>query len=230
MKQTKTILLLILTTFAFTNLSSQSRNFNYFGSYNYGFGNIIAPVNSSLGYPEKNEVNKLKSGSINQFEIGVYYKKIGLGLIHNSYATNASTSFENADVNGDAYFENGILSDKLNIRFNGIELLCKIPVFSSDFDVTCKLGLGFQSYSINKDVIIQGQHSDHHNYTLKGNKLTTIAGVELNYQIWKIIGIGFETSIIPGNYKKLTNAESLSYIYNDNVSRLSTGLKLKITL
>ena len=230
MKQIKTILLLIITCFAFTNVSSQSKNFNYFGSYNYGFGNLIVPVSSSLGYPEKDEVIKLKSGSINQFEVGAYYKKFGLGLIHNSYATNASTSYENADVNHDAYFENGILSDKLKIRFTGIELLYKLPLFKSDFDVTWKLGLGFQAYSINKDVVIQGQYSSHNNYTLKGNILTTMAGVELNYQIWKTIGIGFETSVIPGNYKKITNAESPSFIYKDNVSRLSTGLKLKITI
>ena len=150
-----------------------------------------------FGKSIKNINIQLKSGSINQFEVGAYYKKFGLGLIHNSYATNASTSYENADVNHDAYFENGILSDKLKIRFTGIELLYKLPLFKSDFDVTWKLGLGFQAYSINKDVVIQGQYSSHNNYTLKGNILTTMAGVELNYQIWKTIGIGFETSLKP---------------------------------
>jgi hypothetical protein len=193
-------------------------------------GNLTAKVNSSLGYPLVDEVKKLKSGTTNQFEFGAFYNRFGLGFIHNSYVTNASTNYENADVNGDAYFEDGTLSDKLNLSFNGVELLYQIPLSNKTFDVTWKIGLGFQSYSINKDFNLLGAYPSHFNYSLAGNILTTMAGVELNYQLWKNIGIGLETSILPGNYTKLKDTETNSYIYNDNVTRLSTGLKIRITI
>lgn len=230
MKLTKTILLSILISNAFISIYAQDKKFDIFGSYNYGIGNLTAKVNSTLGYPLTDEVNKLKSGTMNQIELGVFYHTFGLGIIHNTYATNASTSYENADVNYDGYFENGIIKDKLNLSFNGLELLYKIPLFSEKFDVTWKIGLGIQSYSINKDFNLMGTYPSHDNYTLKGNKLTTIAGVEINYQLWEFIGVGLETSILPGNYTKLKNTESPSYIYTDNVTRLSTGLKIKITI
>ena len=230
MKLRKTILLSILISFAFSNIYSQNNKFDFFGSYNYGIGNLTPKVSSTLGYPLADEVSKLKSGTMNQIELGVFYHSFGLGIIHNTYATNASTNYENADINYDAYFENGIISDKLNLSFNGLELLYKIPVFSKRFDVTWKIGLGFQSYSINKDFNIMGTYPSHDNYTLTGNIFTKMAGVEINYQLWKIIGIGLETSILPGTYTKLKNAESPSYIYVDNVSRLSNGLKIKITI
>lgn len=230
MKLKKTILVSILVSYAFITISSQEKKFNFFGSYNYGFGNLTAKVNSSLGYPLSDEVQKLKSGTINQVELGVFYHSFGLGIIHNAYATNASTYYENADINADARFENGIICDKLNLNFNGLELLYKIPVISDKLDVTWKTGLGFQSYSINKDVNLLGSYPDHYNYTITGNKLTTIAGIEINYQLWKIVGIGLETSILPGNYTKLTDTESPTFIYSDNVTRLSTGLKIKITI
>ena len=230
MAQRKTILLSVLIIIAFANISSQNKKLSFFGSYSYGIGNLTASVSSALYYPEADEVKKLKSGTMNQVELGVYYHSFGVGLIHNSYATNASTSYENADLNKDAYFENGILSDKLNLSFNGLELLYKIPVFSNRLDVTWKIGLGFQSYSINKDFNLMGTYPSHFNYTLTGNKLTTMAGVEINYQLWKIVGIGLETSILPGNYTKLKDNESPSYIYSDNVTRLSTGLKIRITI
>lgn len=230
MTQRKTILLSIVIIITFANISSQNKKFDFFGSYSYGIGNLTASVSSALYYPETDEVKKLKSGTMNQVELGVYYHSFGVGLIHNEYASNASTSYENADVNKDAYFENGILSDKLNLSFNGLELLYKIPVFSKKLDVTWKIGLGFQSYSINKDFNLMGTYPSHFNYTLTGNLLTTMAGVEINYQLWKIVGIGLETSILPGNYTKLKDNESPSYIYSDNVTRLSTGLKIKITI
>lgn len=230
MKLRKIILLSILISYAFSNIYSQNNKFDFFGSYNYGIGNLTAKVNSTLGYPLTDEVRKLKSGTMNQIELGVFYHSFGLGIIHNTYATNASTNYENADINYDAYFENGIISDHMNLSFNGLELLYKLPVFGKRFDVTWKIGLGFQSYSINKDFNLKGTYPSHYNYTLTENKLTTMAGVEINYQLWKIIGIGLETSILPGNYTKLKNAESPSYIYSDNVTRLSTGLKIKITI
>ena len=230
MKLRKIILLSILISLTYSSIYSQNKKFDFFGSYNYGLGDLTAKVNSSLGYPLVDEVKKLKSGTTNQFEFGAFYHKFGLGFIHNSYVTNASTNYENADVNGDAYFEDGTISDKLNLSFNGLELLYQIPLFSKKIDVTWKIGLGFQSYSINKDFNLLGAHPSHYNYSLTGNILTTMAGVEINYQLWKMIGIGLETSILPGNYTKLKNAESPSYIYNDNVTRLSTGLKIKITI
>ena len=230
MKLRKTILLSILISYAFSSINSQNKKFDFFGSYNYGIGNLTAKVNSTLGYPLADEVRKLKSGTMNQIELGVFYHSFGLGIIHNTYVTNASTSYENADINYDAYFENGIISDKLNLSFNGLELLYKIPVFSKRFDVTWKIGLGFQSYSINKDFNLMGTYPSHDNYNLTGNIFTTLAGVEINYQLWKIIGIGLETSILPGNYTNLKNLESPSYVYTDNVTRLSTGLKIKITI
>jgi len=230
MKLRKTILLSILISYAFITIHSQDKKLYFFGSYNYGIGNLIANVNSTLRYPLADEVSKLKSGTMNQIELGVFFQSFGLGIIHNTYATNASTNYENADLNGDANFENGTLSDKLNLSFNGLELLYKIPVFSKRLDVTWKIGLGFQSYSINKDLNLMGTNPSHDNYTLTGNILTSMAGVEINYQLWKIIGIGLETSILPGNYTNLKNTESPSYIYTDNVTRLSTGLKIKITI
>lgn len=230
MKLRKTILFSILTGFAFTCIHSQEKKFSFFGSYAYGIGNLTASVNSSLGYPYKDEVNKLRSGSTNQIEAGVYYHAFGLGIIHNAYATNASTGFENVDINGDALLENGTLGDKLNVNFTALELLYKIPVFRSKFDVTWKIGLGNQSYSINKDINMGTAYWDNNNYTLTGNLITSMAGVEINYRLWKIVGIGVETSIIPGNYTKLKNKASPSDTYEDNVTRLSSGLKITITI
>jgi hypothetical protein len=230
MKLRKTILVSVLIGFAFTSINSQNKKFNFFGSYSYGIGNLTASISSDLRYPETDEVKKLTSGTISQIELGVYYHSFGLGLIHNAYATNASTTYDNGDANGDGYFENGILSDKLNLSFNGLELLYKTPVFSPKFDVTWKMGLGFQSYSINKDMIVMGTYASHYNYTLTGNILTTMFGAEINYLLSKIVSIGLETSILPGKYTKLKNAESTSFIYKDNVTRLSTGLKIKLTI
>ncbi|HEY5500263.1 MAG TPA: hypothetical protein VIK20_07770 [Bacteroidales bacterium] len=230
MKLRKTILLSILISLTCSSTYSQNKNFDFFGSYNYGLGNLTAKVNASLKYPLVDEVQKLKSGTIYQFEFGAFYHEFGLGFIHNSYVTSASTNYENADLNADTYFENGIISDKLYLSFNGLELLYQIPLPNQKFDVTWKIGLGFQSYSINKDFNLLGTYPSHFNYSVTGNILTTMAGVEINYQLWKMIGIGLETSILPGNYTKLKNAEFPSSIYNDNVTRLSTGLKIKITI
>jgi len=230
MRIRKTILTVFLIVIAFSNINSQDKKFIFFGSYNYGIGNIPGQVSSKLNYPEKDEVNKLRSGTTNQLEAGVFYHSVGVGIIHNTYSTNATTSYFNADLNADMYFEDGVLSDKLNLSFTGIEVLYKITVLSTKFDVTWKIGLGVQTYSINKDLNLMGTYPSHNNYTLKGNIATTLIGVEINYQLFKNLGIGLETSILPGNYKKLTDAESPSYIYTDNVTRLSSGLKIRITI
>jgi len=220
----------ILISFAIGNIYSQDRKLSFFGSYNYGIGNLTAQVSSELIYPEKDEINKLRSGTINQMEVGVYYHAFGLGLIHNSYGTDATTAYQNADVNKDAYFENGILKDRLSLNFTGLEVLYKIPVFNSRMDVTWKIALGIQAYTINKDYNLMGTYPSHSYRTLTGSIVTDQAGVELNYQLLKFVSIGIETSIIPGSYKKLKDAESPSYIYTDNVTRLSTGMKIKITI
>ena len=230
MKIRKPILTVLLIGFTVGTISAQDKKITFFGSYNYGIGNIPAAVSPELRYPLKDEANKLRSGSMNQLEAGVYYHSVGVGIIHNTYTSNATTSYDNADINGDARFENGILSDKLNLYFTGIELLYKIPVFIPKFDVTWKIGLGIQSYSINKDFNLMGSYPSHDNYTLKGSILTTLAGVEINYQLLNNVSVGMETSILPGNYKKLTNADSPSTNYTDNVTRLSTGLKIKISI
>lgn len=230
MKLLKFVLLFILTFYTFVSAECQDKKFNYFGSYNYGVGYITSKVSSELGYPLSDEVQKLKNGTINQFEFGVFYHSFGLGFIHNAYSSNVSTSYENADVNYDMYFENGILSDNLKLNFNGIELLYKIPVFDNRFDLMLKIGLGSQSYSIDKEIKIMGTYPSQTNYTLTGNRLTSLTGLEVNYQLWKIIGIGLESSFLPGNYTKLKNEESPSYIYSDNVQRLSAGVKIKITI
>lgn len=226
----KTLLLSILMGYAFIAVNAQDKKFSFFGSYNYGIGNITAEVSSKLGYPLKDEVSKLKSGAINQVELGVFYRSFGLGFIHNTYAANATTNYENADINYDMYFENGTLSDEMDLHFNGLELLYKIPVFDNKLDVTGKIGAGYQSYRIHKDFNLMGTYPSHFNNTLTETKLTKIAGVEVNYHLWKFIGVGFETSIIPGKYTKLKDKEHPSYIYTDNVTRLSTGIKIKITI
>lgn len=230
MKLLKYVLLFILTIYTFVSAECQDKKFNYFGSYNYGVGYITSKVSSDLGYPLSDEVQKLKNGTINQFEFGVFYHSFGLGFIHNSYSSNVSTSYENADVNADTDFENGILSDNLNLNFNGLELLYKLPFLDHKFDFTLKVAPGFQSYSIDKEIRIMGTYPSQTNYTLSGNRLTALTGIEVNYQLWKIIGIGLESSFLPGNYTKLKNEESPSYIYSDNVQRLSAGVKIKITI
>jgi len=45
-----------------------------------------------------------------------------------------------------------------------------------------------------------------------------------------MVSVGIETSLLPGKYKKLKDKASDYYSYEDNVSRLSTGLKLTLTL
>lgn len=218
-------------SYAFTPINSQDKKFDFFGSYNYGIGNITTKVNPMTLYPFTIQEKKLKSGRINQIELGVFYHSFGLGIIHNAYTKNASTNYENDPLNGDEYSNYGTLIDKLNLSFNGLELLYKIPFFRKKLNVTGKIGLGFQAYSIYKDYNFMGTNPSHGYCTLTGNKLATIAGIEINYQLWKFIGIGIETSILPGNYTNLQYKDLLSFRpLTDDVTRLSTGLKIKITI
>lgn len=230
MKQKKTVLLLILMGLAFTNSFSQESNFKFFGSYNYGFGNIIADVDSKVYVPEKEALNKLRSSTINQFELGAYYRRFGLGFVHNSYSKEASSYYQNVDINGDSFPDNGTISHKLDLSFNGLELLYRLPFSNLKFDFVWKIAIGKQSYSIENDYKFTGKYFFQSNYSITGSKLTTMYGMEMNYQIWKIIGIGVEASFLPGNYTDLKNSQSPTSTYTDNVSRLSTGIKLKITI
>ena len=220
-----------MMSYAFITINSQDRKFAFFGSYNYGIGNLTAKENLTLLYPFADEAKKLKSGTIDQIELGILYHSFGLGIIHNTYVTYASTNYNYPAINGSS-FMNGTLSDKLILNFTGLELLYKIPVFSKRFDLTCKIGIGLQSYTNNKDNIdLRGLYPSHDKYTLTGNNLTTMAGVEINYQLWKILSIGIETSVLPSGHTKLTDTERPSYYsYSGNDTRLSTGLKIKITI
>src|SRR5665647_1069390 len=133
-----------------TTAQGQSHNIHFFGSYNRSFGNIIASAGSSLGDPVSVEANKLRNGSVNQFEVGGFINSWGLGIIHNTYAADATTSFENYDYNGDARMDNGVLSDHLNLKFTGLEVLNKQTVFTPRLEVLWKLAIGIQSYTIDK--------------------------------------------------------------------------------
>ena len=210
------------------SVNAQTKDFTLFGSYNYGFGNLTGTVSSELRYPESTETNKLRAGIVNQFEIGAYYHSLGLGVIHNEYAVDASTAFENADINGDMLLENGILSDNLRLKFTGLEILYKIPFFNK-FYVNWKYAVGLQSYSIDKRTQFLGTTPSDNKQTITGSIYTSLFGVEINYNIWKMINLGIETSLIPGSYKNLKSQDS-DYIYNDNVSRLSTVLKLTVNI
>ena len=63
-----------------------------------------------------------------------------------------------------------------------------------------------------------------------GSIFTGLIGAGFDYHINKMVSVGIETSLLPGKYKKLKDKASDYYTYEDNVSRLSTGLKLTLTL
>ena len=217
--------------FSLNTTSAQSRSIHFFGSYDRSFGNLIASVSSSLGNIEQDEVSKLKNGSVNQFELGAFINSFGLGIIHNTYSTNATTNFENYDIDRDGRFDNGQLNDKLSLKFTGLEVLYKKAVFSSRFDVLWKIAFGIQSYSIDKRTQFSNDYYQRDdNQTLTGSIFTGLIGAGFDYHINKILSVGIETSLLPGKYKKLKDKASDYYTYEDNVSRLSTGLKLTLTL
>ena len=217
--------------FSLNTTSAQSRSIHFFGSYDRSFGYLTASISTSLGQPRYDEVSKLKNGSVNQFEVGAFINSsFGLGVIHNTYSTNATTNYQNYDLNGDGLLDNGQLSDKLSLRFTGLEVLYKKSVFSSRFDVLWKIALGIQSYSIDKTTETSENNPPNNTQTLTGSIFTGLIGAGFDYHINKILSVGIETSLLPGKYKKLKDKASDYYTYEDNVSRLSTGLKLTLTL
>jgi len=221
------LLFSILTT---TTTQAQSRNIHFFGSYNRSFGNIIASVNSSLQYPFHDEIDKLRNGSVNQFEVGGFINSWGLGILHNTYAADATTSFENSDIDYDGRMDNGVISDHLSLKFTGLEVLWKKTVLTPRLDVLWKFAIGIQSYSIDKsEQFSNAYHQNSNNSTLNGSILTTLLGGGFDYHISKVISVGVETSLLPAKYKKLKKNGS-DYSTDENVSRLSTGLKLTLTL
>jgi len=229
----KTVLLCLTTftlLFPLSSLHAQGRNIHFFGSYDRSFGNITASVSSSLGDIQHDEVSKLKDGSVNQFEFGAFFNSFGVGVIHNSYAADATTTYQNYDMNGDGRLDNGMLGDKLRLKFTGLEVLYKKAILGSRFDVLGRIALGIQSYSIDKTTDISDNNPSDNYQTLTGSIFTGLIGAGFDYRINKIVSVGIETSVLPGKYKKLKDKNSAGYIYEDNVSRLSTGLKLTLTL
>lgn len=209
---------------------AQSKSYSFFGSYNIGYGNITSSVSSDLYYPAKDEVEKLRTGTTNQFEIGAYYKHVGLGFIHNGYNTDASTEFHNTDFNGDGISDSGELSDKLKLNYNGIELLYKFNVFNNKVDVIWKYAIGGQKYSLDKKIRVdQDLNRSISEATLEETITTSLLGAEINYHIIKMLSIGAEVSILPGNYKNLKSGDGY-YTSKDNVSRINTGVKVTVTL
>ncbi|MDP4209693.1 MAG: hypothetical protein Q8928_12845 [Bacteroidota bacterium] len=222
--------LTIALLLSITTVPAQTKKVSIFGSYSYGWGNITPKVSSSIHPPTSDEINKLRTGKTNQLEVGVLFHSFGLGIIHNSYAVDATTSYDYADLNYDGYFENGILSDNLKLRYTGLEIIYKLSLFKSKFGVNWRGALGIQNYSIDKDINIMGIYPQRNYQHITGNIFTPMLGVEINYQICKILAVGVETSLIPGNYKNMKDKNDTYSTYSDNVSRLNTGMKLIVTL
>ena len=221
---------LLFTLLVTTTTQAQSRNIHFFGSYNRSFGNIIASVGLSSGDPISEEANKLRNGSVNQFEVGGFINSWGLGIIHNTYAADATTNFGNY-YTGDVLLENASISDKLRLKFTGLEILYRKAIFNSLLNVLCKCAVGMQTYAIDKGVQYpNSQYPDLYIYQKRvGSIVASLIGVGLDYHINRIISIGIETSILPCTYKKLKE-NGTDYSTDENVSRLSTGLKLTLTL
>jgi len=229
MKHFNAILIAIVLLTIGTSIKAQTRYFTFFGSYNRSFGLLTGEVDSDLQYPVYDEVEKLTTGVVNQFEGGSFYKSFGLGLIYNTYVADATTTYEDADVNSDSYPENGILNDNLKLRFTGLEILYKRPLFSSRFDFCWKIALGMQSYYLENNTQIMGTYPYSYSRKVSGNIFTTLLGMETDYRIWKMISVGAEASLIPGNFKEL-KIEDSDFTTTDNVSRFNAGLKIAVTL
>ncbi|MDP4268940.1 MAG: hypothetical protein Q8909_02315 [Bacteroidota bacterium] len=222
--------LVLFILIPFLGAHAQSKNLSFFGSYNKGYGNITSKVSSDLYYPAKDEVEKLRNGKTNQFEVGAFYKHVGLGFIHNGYSKNASTDFINTDFNGDGITDAGELSDNLKLNYNGVELLYKFNVFNNKVDVIWKYAIGGQNYSLDKKIqLIQNSNLSISEFTFDKTIFTSLVGAEINYHIFKMLSIGAEVSLLPGNYKDLKSGNSY-YTAKDNVSRINTGLKATVTL
>lgn len=230
MHPTKTFLISILVVFASISTRAQYKDIQYFGSYSYGFGNLTAKVDPSLSGPMLNEVKQLKSGTSQQVELGVYFNTVGVAILHNSYRADAATIYENMDFNSDGILENGALSNKLTLDFNGAEVLYRVPLMGNKLEAGCKAGLGIQSYKMNTEQVMAGANPGTSTSVMRGHKVTYLAGLEVNYQVWKWVSIGLETSIIPGSYKNLASNYYDSYRFSDNVTRLSSGVKIRLSL
>ena len=229
MHPTKTFLISILVVFASISTRAQYKDIQYFGSYSYGFGNLTAKVDPSLSGPMLNEVKQLKSGTSQQVELGVYFNTVGVAILHNSYRADAATTYENMDFNSDGILENGALSNKLTLDFNGAEVLYRVPLMDSRLEVGGKAGLGIQSYKMNSEQVMSGVADQNGiSSVVVGHKVTYVAGLEINYQVWRWASIGLGTSIIPGGYKNLASGYSGSYKFSDNVTRLNSGVKIRI--
>jgi len=190
---------------------------------------MTGKVSSDLIYPIYDEVEKLTSGAVNQLEAGTFYKSFGLGVIYNTYAADATTSYDNADVNSDMHLENGVSNVNMNLSYTGLALLFKRPLFSPRFDISWQIALGMQSYTLDNYTEIMGTYPYSYSRKITGNIFTTLLGMETDYHIWKIISVGAEVSLLPGNYKEL-KMEGTEYQSTDNVSRFNAGLKITVTL
>lgn len=125
--------------------------------------------------------------------------------------------------------DNGVLSDNLKLKFTGLEVLWKKSVLTPRLDVFWKFAVGIQSYSIAKNSQILNNHQKTYNQLLNGRVFTSLLGAGFDYHISKLISIGVETTLLPAKYKKLKENGN-EYSTEENVSRLSTGLKLTLTL
>jgi hypothetical protein len=106
----------------------------------------------------------------------------------------------------------------------------KKTVLTPRLDVLWKFAIGIQSYSIDKnEQFSNAYHQNSNNSTLNGSILTTFLGGGFDYHINKVISVGVETSLLPAKYKKLKQNGS-DYSTDENVNRLSTGLRLTLTL
>jgi hypothetical protein len=143
-------------------------------------------------------------------EAGTFYKSFGLGVIYNTYAADATTSYDNADVNSDMHLENGVLNDNMKLRYTGLELLYKRPLFSPRFDISWKIALGMQSYTLDNYTEIMGTYPYSYSRKITGNIFTTLLGIETDYKELKMKGTEYQST--------------------DNVSRFNAGLKITVTL
>ena len=162
--------------------------------------------------------------------MGGFINSWGLGILHNTYAADATTNFGNY-YTGDVLLENASISDKLRLKFTGLEILYRKAIFNSRLNVLCKCAVGMQTYAIDKGMQYpNSQYPDLYIYQKRvGSIVASLIGVGLDYHINRIISIGIETSILPCTYKKLKE-NGTDYSTDENVSRLSTGLKLTLTL
>lgn len=220
----------ILVIFVSISSRAQYKDIQYFGSYHYGLGNLTAKVDPSLSGPMLDEVKQLKSGTSQQVELGVYFNTVGVAILHNSYRADAATTYENLDFNSDGLLENGAFSNKVALDFNGAEVLYRVPLAGGKLEAGCKAGLGIQSYKMNSEQFMADANPDRSNSVMSGHKVTYLAGLEINYQVCRWGSIGLETSIIPGGYKNIASNYYDSYRFNDNVTRLSSGVKIRIEL